>query len=228
MPFSNFNAQYVPTGPVGSGTFKTTRGTPTSRHEMGSPFFRQTRIQGRTGVHITLDTFNAIEEYIRWAQEVPGQLPHAMDILIRFMAYTDQGFSQQMSFGVLDESETRKQYAWRIPVRRITGRYFYGWKVQRVGVGHWRVYNDSREAYFIEFGINPRGEGRRVRRPIRKLALKKTMDAMRRTHAFHRCWCEIYANPRRRKPRSKNFTQIVQSPGMGGFSGPMLGRRLPG
>ena len=130
-----------------------------ARHAMGSPFFRQTRIQGRQGIHITLDTFNAIEEYIRWAQGVPAYLPSAMDILIRFMAYTDQGFSQERSFGVLDEQEQHPQYAWEIPVRRISGKYFYGWKTQRVGLGHWRVYNDSREAFFIEFGINPRAKG---------------------------------------------------------------------
>jgi hypothetical protein len=224
-----FESQYVPIGAVGEGRFTTVPGTPTSRQRMGSTFFRGTRIEGRTGIHITLDTFNAIEEYIRWAESVPGQLPYAMDILIRFMAYTDQGYSQEYSFGPSDPAERWKQYAWKLPVRRISGRYFYGWRVQRVGLAHWRVYNDSREAFFIEFGINPRGEGRRVRRPVRKLALKKTMEAMMRTHAWHRCWCEIYASPRRRGKRTiKGFTQTVQSPGKGGFAGVRLGRRLPG
>jgi hypothetical protein len=183
--------------------------------------------QRQQGLHITTDTFNGIEEYIRWAQNVPREFPRAMNLLIRFMAYTDQGFSQRYSAGVYDPSGERKQFAWRVPVRRITEKYFLGWKTKRITQGVWEVYNDSRAAFYVEYGIHVSGD--RVRRPVRKMALRKTMEAMMRTHAYHRCWCEIYANPRRGKRHvGKGFTQHVQSPGMGGFSGPMLGRRLPG
>jgi hypothetical protein len=175
---------------------------------------------------ISTDTFNAIEEYIRWAEGVPREFPRAMDILIRFMAYTNQGLAQKMSAGPHDPNQGNPQLAWKLPVRRISEKYYLGWKVRRLGMGVWQLYNDSREAYYIEFGIHT--SNRRVRRPIRKLSLRRTLDAMMRTQAYHRVWCEIYANPRKGKPKSRNFTQVVQSPGKGGFTGFQLGRRLPG
>lgn len=178
------------------------------------------------GLHITTDTFNGIEEYIRWAEQTGREFPRAMNMLIRFMAYTDQGHSQRLSAGMYDPGERRPDQAWRVPVRRITEKYYLGWKTRRVSNGVWEVYNESRAAFYVEFGIHV--SGRRVRRPIRKLALRKTMTDMMRTHAFHRCWCEIYVNERRGKRHvGRGFTQTVQSPGKGGFSGPMLGRRLP-
>jgi hypothetical protein len=179
-------------------------------------------------LQISPDTFNAIEEWIRWGESVRSELitKRGMDILVRFMAYTNQGIAQRMSAGPFDPQQRLPRLAWKIPVRRITEKYYLGWKVRRIAFGTWQLYNDSREAYFIEFGIHE--SGRRVRRPIRKMSLRRTLEYMMRTQAYHRVWCEIYANPRRGKHRSRGFTQTVQSPGMGGFTGPMLGRRLPG
>jgi hypothetical protein len=193
---------------------------------------RQMRtVRGMGAVQISTDTFNAIEEYIRWAEAVPGRLPRAMDILTRFMSLTNLGIAQEMSYGPSDPQQRNPAMAWRIPVRRISGRYFYGWQVKRIGLGVWMLYNDSREAFFIEFGIHadPRtGEpsARRIRRPIRKLSLRRTLQAMMRTQAYHRIWAEIYVG--RHRKITKGFTQTVQSPAKGSFTGPALGRRLPG
>lgn len=78
--------------------------------------------------------------------------------------------------------------AWKIPVRRITGAYLAGWKVRHIGVGIWETYNDSREAYFIEFGINHRGTGLtstgglvRIRRPVLKLSVMQAVAFARGT-----------------------------------------------
>ena len=178
-------------------------------------------------LNISTDSFNAIEEYIRWSESIPRRMPVAMDLLVRFMAYTNQGIAQKMSAGPYDPSRKKdRELAWKIPVRRITERYYLGWKVRRIRLGTWQLYNDSREAYYIEFGIHV--SPRRIRRPIRKMSLRRTLEAMMRTQAYHRVWCEIYANPRKGRPKSRGFTQVVQSPGMGGFTGPMLGRKLPG
>jgi hypothetical protein len=38
---------------------------------------------------------------------------------------------------------------------------------------------------------------------------------MMRTQAYHRVWCDIYADPRKRHNRGAGFTQIVQSPAGG-------------
>jgi hypothetical protein len=196
-------------------------------------------IGGRGWSAIDLDTglFNALEEYVRWAEGVPRHLPYAMDTLVRFMALANLGIAQKMSAGPRDPKNMRPNLAWKIPVRRITHRYFFGWKVRRLRLGVWMLYNDSREAYFIEFGIHrdPRtGEvsPRRIRRPIRKLSLKRTLEAMMRTKAYHRIWSEIYVDKKRGK--GYGFTQTVQSPGgrgmppgQGSYSGPGLGRKLP-
>jgi hypothetical protein len=204
-------------------------------------------VRGRGLVEITTDSINAIEEYVRWAERVPGRLPTAMDILCRFMALTNLGIAQEMSYGAYDPQNRNPSQAWRIPVRRISQRYFYGWKVKRVGFGVWMLYNDSREAYYIEYGIHrqPGSEAvssRRIRRPIRKLSLRRTLEAMMRTTAYHRVWAEIFVD--RHAKVTRGFSQTVQSPagghsmfqafgsaaistGGGSYTGPALGRRLP-
>lgn len=171
----------------------------------------------------TKETINGIEQVIRWAEaEVPIQLRENMLKLTQIMALVNQGYARKMAFGPEDPTGRNSALAWRLPVRRISGRYYLGWKVRPIR-GGWQLYNDSREAYFIEFGINWLGEGRRVRRPVQRLSLNKTMEYMATTQAFHRIWGEIF------KYRGKGFgfTQHVQSPPMGSFTGPLLGRRLP-
>jgi hypothetical protein len=176
----------------------------------------------------TIETIKALEEVIRWAEvEVPHNLHFYMNDLVMAMALTNQKIARKMSFGPYDSKGHDTSMAWKIPVRRITERYYLGWKIRQISEAVWQLYNDSREAYYIEFGINWLGEGRRVRRPIRKLSLRRTMETMMRTTAYHRIWVDIYSNPRTRNRRGKGFTQIVQSPAMGTFGGPQLGRYLP-
>lgn len=171
----------------------------------------------------TKETINGIEAAIRWAEsEVPLQLGQQMMKLTQVMAFVNQGFARKMSFGPEDPTGANSELAWKIPVRRISSRYYLGWKVRPVR-GGWQVYNDSREAYFIEYGINWLGGGRRVRRPVQRLSLKKTMDYMASTQAYHRIWSEIY----RARFKTYGFEQQVQSRAMGRFTGPELGRFLP-
>lgn len=159
----------------------------------------------------TRASINGIEQAIVWAENyVPRQLLVKMDELCKMMALLNQGYARAMSFGPEDPSQRRPEYAWRVPVRRISGRYYVGWKVRRRGMGSWELYNDSREAYYIEFGINWLGEGRRVRRPIRKLSLRQTLTAMMTTKAYHRIWADIYKAPNARM--GSGFYQIIQSP----------------
>jgi len=166
--------------------------------------------QNRQVLRIGPELFSAIENQIRWAQGVPRKLPVAMDRLVRFMAYTNLGIAQKMSLGPHDPNQANPSYAWKIPVRRISGRYFFGWKVRRRGVGTWQLYNDSREAFFIEYGIHT--SGRRVRRPIRKLSLIKTMKFMHKTEVYHRIWSSVYMpDPSQRK--GLGFTWRIQGPG---------------
>ena len=162
------------------------------------------------------ELFEGIENYIRWAQHVPGQMVKGMDILVRFMALVDLGYSQKYSLGPLDPLQNRPELAWKLPVRRISGRYFFGWKVRRKSLGVWQVYNDSREAFYIEFGIhrNPATgivSARRIRRPIQKLALMNTLKFMQQTHSYDRVWASIYMPPPGMRT-GKGFTWRMQSP----------------
>jgi len=173
-------------------------------------------------------TITAIEGCIRWAEfEAPSQLRFWMNELCFYMALVNQGYARKMSLGPFDPGETMTGAAWRIPVRRISNNYYLGWKVRNRGPAHWELRNESREGYFIEFGINWAGEGRRVRRPIRKMSLRKTMEFMMSTQAYHRVWVSIFSNPKHRH-RGQGFTQIVQGPGTRGMGHMELGRRLPG
>ena len=200
---------------------------------------------GRSFLSVTPESFDGLEEAIRWAEvEVPHQIPIMMDDLVHRMALVNQMYARKLSFGPYDPQEKQSNQAWKLPVRRISQRYYLGWKVKHRTVGWWTLYNDSREAYFIEYGISRVGFSwaikgqrqerlgprrtpeRRIRRPIRKLSLRQTMAHMLQTNAYHRCWCEIYADPKH-PHRSRGFTQVVQSPGKGGFTGPALGRYLP-
>jgi hypothetical protein len=179
-------------------------------------------------VEPTKETINAFEAIIRWAEtEVPMQLQIWMGHLCQLMAFVNQGEARKMAFGPEDLAGSQKELAWRIPVRRISGRYYVGWKVRRITSSGlttaWQLYNDSREAYFIEFGINWLGEGRRVRRPVQRLSLQRTLDYMASTQSYHRVWAEIY----RHHGKTVGFTQHIQSPRMGTFGGSLIGRRLP-
>src|SRR5262245_23748425 len=162
------------------------------------------------------ETFDGLEEAIRWAEvECPEAIRFFMDKLCLHMAIYNQGEARKLSAGPLDPRGLNQNFAWRLPVRRITGAYLEGWKVRRKGIAYYILYNASREAYFIEFGINWLGEGRRVRRPVRKLSLRRTMERMMTTHTFHRVWCDMYASPRYGRHRGRGFYQIVQSPAKG-------------
>ena len=178
-------------------------------------------------------SLDEIYDLIRWAEvDVPSKVPLLMNRLVMYMSLYHQGEARKMSFGPYDPRGTNSSLAWRTPeagIRRITQRYYLGWKVKGVQTGIWRVYNDSREAYFIEYGISMVGWGdnryvpaRRIRRPVNKLAGRRTIEwALKTTGMANYIWTEIYRGKYR-------FIQIVQSPAKGTFSGSIgLGRYLP-
>jgi hypothetical protein len=173
---------------------------------------------------ITPRSIAAVEAYIRWAEvEVPQHLPMAMDSLVHRMALVNQSEARKMAYGPYDPSGKNTAEAWRTPsqgIRRISEAYYLGWKVKKLGLGHYMLYNATREAYFIEFGISEVGFGgsghrhvpaRRIRRPVRKLSLLKTMNFMKTTQAYHRVWVDIF----RSRHTHAGFTQIIQSPAGG-------------
>lgn len=162
---------------------------------------------------LSVSTLNQIEEYIRDLGHVRRNLQYGMNALVQILARGHQGFAQEMSRGPSDPRAQRPELAFRKPVRRITSRYYQGWKVRRLRPGVWQSYNDTREAYYIEYGIHP--SPKRVRRPIRKLALIKTLRWVDNSKVGHRVWEQIYA-PLRNRPYTARgqlvATTSVQSP----------------
>jgi hypothetical protein len=183
--------------------------------------FTPTRGTGKI-VEITPKSITAIESYIRWCEyEAPQHLPIYMDRLVAHMALMNQSFARKMAFGPLDPQGKDTSLAWRTPeegIRRISGAYYIGWRVKKRGLAHYRLWNASKEAYFIEYGISEVGWGDnrhvpkgRIRRPVRKLSLLKTLKFMATTQAYHRIWVDIFKS----RHAHGGFTQIVQSPGGG-------------
>ena len=175
-------------------------------------------IMGRrqAGLTLTPATFEAIENYLQWSQTVKRKFPAGMDMLVRTLSYVHLGYAQKYALGPVDPAQQRPELAWRLPIRRITGRYFFGWKVQRVGRAHYEMYNDSREAFFIEYGIhrNPATgnvASRRQRRPINKLSLKRTLAFAAQTAVANRVWASIYFPPPGLRS-GKGFLWTMQSP----------------
>lgn len=145
--------------------------------------------------------FQQVREFIEDNRNSAKNFKFGMDAAVGLYAYTTLAEAQKRSAGPIDpqmrgtrlsghrfignsNGEVRRQpiyssTAWKIPVRRISGAYFSGWYAKRISLGYWMVSNTSREAYFIEFGINHQGTGLsdsagnrvRIRRPILKLSV---------------------------------------------------------
>jgi hypothetical protein len=134
------------------------------------------------------------------------------------MALVHLGFAQKYSAGPVDPLQQNPEAAWKVPVRRISGRYFFGWKIRRVTLGVWQVYNDSREAFFIEFGIhrNPTTGGvsaRRIRRPINKLSVQRTLRVLAASPLANRMWADVMFPPPGMRS-GKGYLWTMQSPGV--------------
>lgn len=142
-------------------------------------------------VRLTDDSIRALEDYVSWTKNVARhKLPQADNYLAMFLAMLSGSYAQKYSAGMKrDPDDTSK--SWAMPVPRVTGRYLLGWRVQKIRNGIWMLTNDSREAFFIEYGIhrNPvTGEvsPRRIRRPVFKLSLLRTLEHIHNTPLIHR------------------------------------------
>lgn len=120
-----------------------------------------------------------------------------MDLLINGCILVVKGAAQKRSMGqVAPRKRSVPALAYRIPVQRITGRYFAGWKIRRIRFGHWMIYNDSIEAYLIETGMY-----QRVRRPILKLSVIEMLRFLQTTKTAE--WYLNWALAPRRDERGR-------------------------
>jgi hypothetical protein len=137
-------------------------------------------------------TFNRLHDFIRDNEASAHKAQAGIDVMVHGMILVTKGIAQEKSGGpVAPGRRSRPELAGRIPVQRITGAYFAGWKVIRIRSGHWALRNDSYEAYLIEYGIF-----QKVRRPILKMALIGMLRFMQGSYAAHRFMNWVLA-PRR-------------------------------
>lgn len=174
------------------------------------------RAPGFSPFSVTQESLASLDFFIRDLEQVGKQFPVGMDMLLGLMAKANYDYSRALSLGVKDPKQQYPAQAWQIPVRRITSRYHQGWRVQRVMRGVWRVYNDTREAWYIEYGIHT--SPRRVIRPVRRRALLLTLKFVDQTRAGERVW-EVIFGPMRHHRGTGPRGGLLRSPAMPGTGG---------
>lgn len=138
---------------------------------------------------------------------------YQIGVLAMILARANQKFAMEMSAGPVDPRQQNPNAAWKKPVRRITSHYYQGWTVRRVAPGIWQLYNPTREAYYIEYGIHT--SAKRVRRPIRKLSLIKTLRWADTIGVGNFVWEEIFGPLRIRGAARRGSGLINVSPQSG-------------
>lgn len=186
-----------------------------------NPQFRRAPAGTIPGWGVSRKTFNDLEDFMADVQGSIQRQREGLDLLVRLMLLTTKGFAQQSAMGpVAYRGRSNPALAYRIPVQRITGRYFAGWTQRRIGPNAWLLYNDAIEAYLIEYGIY-----QRTRRPILKLSLLQMLKFIQTTRTADRL-LEWVLGPRR---NGRGQFQSFGSRAFGGAAG-MAGPqgRLPG
>lgn len=173
-------------------------------------------------VTLTAESLDALEDYIAWTENVSKKkLLQADEYMARFLAMLSGSYAQKYSAGMRRHPDDSTR-SWAMPVPRITNRYFLGWRVERLGRGAYVLTNDSREAFFIEYGIhrNPATgtvSPRRIRRPVFKMSFLRTMETVQRSSIAHRVWADVLV-PKPGEPgrRTRNLTWYSQPSGIMG------------
>lgn len=149
----------------------------------------------RVSVTISRKTIRQLQNYIKMNNENKLKVRFGTDMLVRAMILMTRAAAQEESMGpIAPNKRSVPALAFKIPVQRITGRYFAGWRQKRLGNGHWMVYNDAKEAYLVEYGIY-----QRVRRPILKLAALDMLRFMATTRTAYKFQKSIMAPNRNAK-----------------------------
>lgn len=169
--------------------------------------------------------FAAFERFISDNQESAAKASAGLDLIVRSMAMLVLAYARQRSAGpVAPRRRSNPALANKIPVQRITGAYYSGWKIQRLGIARWLVYNDSKEAMLIETGMF-----QRVRRPILKLSIISMLKYMEGTRTEQRFLASMVSPRRNAKGQYAAISisqRLMGTDTLGGMAGPT--GKLPG
>jgi hypothetical protein len=120
-----------------------------------------------SGFSISRTTMTQINAYIAMNEESIHKVQAGMDLFVRAMVIIARSEAMKRSFGPLAPNRrSSAALANRIPVQRITGKYYGDWYVLRLGNARWAVGNNSKESVLIETGMY-----QRTRRPILKYSV---------------------------------------------------------
>lgn len=175
-----------------------------------------------TGFTISRKTFDKIDEYIQDNQASIQRSQFGIDTLVQGIVVLVRSNAMKRSFGpVAPGRRSSPALANRIPVQRITGTYYAGWYVRRIGQGRWAVGNSSFEAYLIETGMF-----QRTRRPILKMSVMQMLQFLQTTRVIEQFADSLIAPRRNAKGQFQSFkTRMRGTDTLGGMSGPQ--GRLP-
>lgn len=173
----------------------------------------------RAALTISRRTFEELEDWMRDNAAAEKDFATGMNALVAMMAYTIKGAAQKKTMGVVDRRATNTALAYKIPVRRITGRLFAGWKVSRLGPARYMVYNDDRAAWVLEEDIDQRS-GRRMRRPILKLSVMQMLKLIQTTRTAERMVDSVMKPRRNGKGQFQSFQARMAGTAMTGVIGP--------
>ena len=168
---------------------------------------------------ISRSTFDELEDWIRDNAASERDFVTGMNALVAMMAYTVKGAAQKKTMGQVDRRATNTALAYKIPVRRITGKLFAGWKVSRLGPGRYMVYNDDRAAWVLEEDIDRRS-GRRMRRPILKLSVMQMLKLIQTTRTAERMVDSVMKPRRNNRGQFQSFQARMAGTNMTGIIGP--------
>lgn len=161
---------------------------------------------GQTTFAISRRTFEQLEDWMQDNQASIQKANEGMRVLTRLCILVVKAEVQKRSFGpVAPGQRSVPSLAFKIPVQRITGRYFAGWTV-RPTRGGWKIYNDEIEAYLIETGMY-----QRTRRPILKMSVLDMVSFIQGTRTEQRFLEYVFAPRRSANGRFRSFENRTRS-----------------
>lgn len=159
-------------------------------------------------IGISRETFRQIDQLARSLRTGSREWIHVMDTMTQLLARSQHSEARRLSRGFLAAHGSYQSLGgmpWTIPVRRLSGDYYEGWKVRRIAMGMWEMKNESREAYMIEYGINPRSQFA-TPRPILKMSAVATLRFVQRTRLADRMMSQTLGHLRDNQGRFRSFS----------------------
>jgi hypothetical protein len=170
----------------------------------------------RTSLRIDRKFFKQLEDLTLDNNASMQRAREGMDLLVRYTILIVKAGAQARAQGpVAPHRRSRPELAYRIPVQRITGRYFAGWHLRRLGQGRWLLYNDTVESYLIEYGMY-----QRVRRPILKLSVISMLRFVQTTKTGELLVDSILSSRRDARGKFRSFNSRLRGSSVLNQAGP--------